>query len=155
MFHCTIMDMLTFLVCQLKFDICVTCDMAFIHYNDITMSILVSQITSLTIVYSTVCSGRDERKHQTSASLAFVRGIHQWPMNFLHKGPVTWKMFPSDNVIMLSHYLTQCVLGLTGDMELNTYCKISNIRRPKSPNLHESRLVLNLSLPNLLKPCVK
>ena len=36
-----------------------------------------SQITSLTVVYSTVYSGADQRKHQSSASLAFVWGIHR------------------------------------------------------------------------------
>ena len=71
------------------------------HYCDIIMGMMASQITSFTIVYSTVYSGIDQRKHQSSASLAFVRGIHQWPVNSLHKGPVTWKMFPFDDVIML------------------------------------------------------
>ena len=41
------------------------------------MSPMASQITSLTIVYLTVYSGADHRKHQSSASLAFVRGIHR------------------------------------------------------------------------------
>ena len=58
-------------------------------------------ITSLTIVYSTVNSGADQRKHQSSASLAFVRGIHRWPVNSPHKGPVTRKMFPFDDVIVV------------------------------------------------------
>ena len=44
------------------------------------------------------CSGADQRKHQSSASLAFVRGIHRWPVNSPHKWPVTRKMFPSDDV---------------------------------------------------------
>ena len=57
---------------------------------------MVSQITSPP--YSTVYSGADQRKHQSSASLAFVRGIHRWPVNFPHKGPVTRKMFPFDDV---------------------------------------------------------
>ena len=70
--------------------------------NDVIMSAMASQITSLTIVYSTVYSGSDERKHQSSASLAFVRGIHRWPMNSPHKGPVTRKMFPFDDAIMLT-----------------------------------------------------
>ena len=70
------------------------------HYDDIIMSTMVSQITSLTIVYSTVYSGTDERKHQSSTSLAFVRGIHWWPVNSPHNGPVTWKMFPFDDLIM-------------------------------------------------------
>ena len=50
---------------------------AFCHYTDVIMSTMASQITSLTIVYSTVYSGADQRKHQSSASLAFVRGIHR------------------------------------------------------------------------------
>ena len=48
-----------------------------IHYDDVIMSAIASQITSLTIVYSTVYSGADQRKHQSSASLAFVCGIHR------------------------------------------------------------------------------
>ena len=53
------------------------------------------------IVDSTVYSGADQRKHQGSASLAFVRGIHRWPVNSPHKWPVTRKMFPFDEVIMV------------------------------------------------------
>ena len=72
------------------------------HYGDVIISLTASQITSLPIVYSTVyyISGSDQRKHQSSASLAFVRGIHQWPLNSPHKWPVTRKMFPFDDVIM-------------------------------------------------------
>ena len=54
----------------------------------------------LTIVYSTVYLVADQRKHQSSASLAFVRGIHRWPGNSPHKAPVTQKIFPFDDVIM-------------------------------------------------------
>ena len=61
---------------------------------------MASKITSPTIVYSTVYSGADQRKHQSSASMAIVRGIHRWPVNSPHKGPVTRKMFPIDDVIM-------------------------------------------------------
>ena len=75
------------------------CDATF-HYTDVIMSTKASQITSLTIVYSTVYSGADQRKHQSSASLAFVRGIHRWPVNSQHKRPVTRKIFPFDDVIM-------------------------------------------------------
>ena len=70
------------------------------HYGDVIMGVLASQITSLTIVYSTIHSGADQRKHQSSASLAFVRGIHRWPVNSPHKWSVTRKMFPFDDVIM-------------------------------------------------------
>ena len=65
--------------------------------------------TSLTIVYSTVHSGADQRNHQSSASLAFVREIHQWPGNSPHKWPVMRKMFPFNDVIMLS--VCDCVLA--------------------------------------------
>ena len=61
------------------------------------MSVMAFQITSLTIVCATVYSGVDQRKHQSSASLAFVRGIHRWPVNSPHK---VRKMFPFDDVIM-------------------------------------------------------
>ena len=71
-----------------------------LHYCDVIMSPTVSQITSLTIVSSIVYSGTDQRKHQSSASLAFVRGIHWRPVNSPHKWPVTRKMFPIDDVIM-------------------------------------------------------
>ena len=71
------------------------------HYNDVIMGTITSQITSLTIVYSTVYSDADQRKHQSTASLAFVRGIHRGPVNSPRKWPVTWKMFPFDDVIML------------------------------------------------------
>ena len=70
------------------------------HYTDVIMSLMASQITSFTIVYSPVCSGTDQRKHQSSASLAFVRWIHRGPVNSPHKSPVTRKMFPFDDVIM-------------------------------------------------------
>ena len=71
-----------------------------IHYTVIIMSAMASQITSFTIVYWTVCSGTDQRKHNFSTSLASVRGSHQWPVDCLHKWPVTRKMFPFDDVIM-------------------------------------------------------
>ena len=67
------------------------------------MGAMASQITSLIIVYSTVYSGTDQRNHQSPASLAFVSGIHRWPVNSPHKWPVKRKMFPFDDVIMLSH----------------------------------------------------
>ena len=70
------------------------------HYDDVIMTAMASQITSLMIVYSAVYSGRDERKYQSSASLAFVRGIHRWLVNSPHKGLVTWKMFAFDDVVM-------------------------------------------------------
>ena len=75
-------------------------NLAITHYNDVIMDRAASQITSLTIVYSTVDWDADQRKHQSSASLAFVRGIHRGPVNSPHKWSVTRKMFPFDDVIM-------------------------------------------------------
>ena len=72
------------------------------HYSEVIMDTMASQITSLMIVYSTIYSGADQRKHQSSMSLAFVRGIHRWRVNSPHKGPVTWKMFPFGDVIMIA-----------------------------------------------------
>ena len=57
------------------------------------MSAMASRITNVYGVYSTVCTSADQRKHQSSASLAFVRGIHRWPTNSPHKGPVTRNCF--------------------------------------------------------------
>ena len=70
-------------------------------YSDVIMNAMASQITSVSIVHSTVCSGADRRKHQSPASLAFVRRIHRWPVNSPHKGTVTRKLFPFDDVIMV------------------------------------------------------
>ena len=74
------------------------------HYGDVIIGTIASQITSLTIVYSTVYSDADQRKHQSFVSLAFVRGIHRGPVNSPHKCTVTRKMFPFDDVIMLTYH---------------------------------------------------
>ena len=52
------------------------------HYNDVIMSVMASQIKS---ICSPIGSCADQRKHQSSDSLAFVRGIHQWPVNSTHR----------------------------------------------------------------------
>ena len=64
-----------------------------VHYRDVKIGAIASQITSLTIDCSTVYSCADQRKYQSTASLVFVRGIHRWPVNSLHKWPVTRKCF--------------------------------------------------------------
>ena len=70
------------------------------HYSDVIMGTIASQITSLAVVYSTIYSDGDQRKHQSSASLAFLRGIHRRPVNSPQKVPVTRKKFPFDDIIM-------------------------------------------------------
>ena len=73
---------------------------------------MASQITSLKIVYSTIYSGADQRKHQSSASLAFDR----WPVNSPRKGPVTRKMFPFDDVVMIHVYYKIRILISTSQL---------------------------------------
>ena len=81
-----------------------TCMHILLHYNDVIMGAIASQITSLTIVYSTIYSDADQRKHQSSTSLAFVQEIHRRLVNFPHKWPVTLKMFSFDDVIMCYYH---------------------------------------------------
>ena len=83
-----------------------------IRYNDIIMSAMASQITSVTIVCSNLCSGADHRKHQSSGSLVFMRGIHRWPAESHHKGPVRQKVFPFDDVIMSYFAATWAVIRM-------------------------------------------
>ena len=71
------------------------------HYSDVIIGAMASQITSITIVYSTAYSYADPINHQSSASLAFVRGIHRWPVNSPHKWPVKRKCFH----LMMSSWL--------------------------------------------------
>ena len=79
------------------------------HYGDVIMGTIASQITSLAIVFSTVYFDADQRKHQGSASLAFVRGIHRRPVNSPHKWPVTRELFPFGDVIM---FLTRIIQSI-------------------------------------------
>ena len=88
------------LFCWSRFSITINNQHRIMHYTDVIMNPIASQITSLTIVCSTVYSDADQRKHQSSASLAFVWGIHRGPVNSPHKWPVMRKMFPFDDVIM-------------------------------------------------------
>ena len=155
----------------------IKCD-CMVHYSDGIMSAMASQITSITIVYSIAYSGAHQRKHRRSASLAFMTGIHRWPVNSPHKRPVTRKMVPFDDVVMrrdtavmglrslkwfvwntgmdnLLHVITcPCPDFITGWVNLH-YRKVSNISGTKSPNLIVSRLVFQLYLPNPIKPGVR
>ena len=103
------------------------------HYSDAIMGTIASQITSLTIVYSTVYSGTDQRKHQNSASLAFVRVIHRSPVNYPHKGPVTRKMFPFDDVIMSSHSWDHAI----SNFDFETSMCGQSARSCSQPNIYQ------------------
>ena len=91
-------------VCQTDVEQMITFRLAWVelltHYSDLIMSMMAYQITSVSSVYSTLGLGTDQRKHQRSPLLAFVRGIHQWSMNSAHKRPLTQTMFPFDDIIM-------------------------------------------------------
>ena len=102
-------------------------------YSDIIMRVMASQITSISIVYSTICWGEDQRQHQNSVSLAFVRRIHWWPMDSPHKGPITWKMFPFDDFIMTEldfyHFKILTCLGTVGSLTICGWLFLSSSLR--------------------------
>ena len=121
------------------------------------MSAMASQITSLTIVYSTVYTGADQRKHQSSASLAFVRGIHRWPVNSPHKGPVNeenvsiWRRLHAENTSLMRSWRVMtwrpsCNMSLPEPMFTQIYVAIWRHYRPQRVNklnaLKSSELVI-------------
>ena len=126
-----------------------------IHYDDVIMGAMASQITSLTIVYSTVYSDADQRKHQSSASLAFVRRIHRGPVNSPHKWPVTRKMSPFDDVVMmreqtrpLRSHVTACLLGAEPSSEpMMLFCYLN------SREQLQAKFSSRLPLKNLILKC--
>ena len=68
------------------------------NFHDCTFQSVLSRLYDWT---RCVYTGTDQRKYQSSASLAFVRGNHRWLVNSPYKGPVTRKMFPFDNVFII------------------------------------------------------
>ena len=132
-------------------------------YRNVMVSAMVSQITGVTIVYLTVCSGADQRKHQSSMSVAFLRGIHRSPVNSQHKGPVTRKKFPFDDVIMdcvdfwqeTTWTFPNCSECLTPYPPCQSYRRTSSISRTKFQNLNVSCIHMQLSSLNPLKLGVK
>ena len=96
------------------------------------MSAMAFGITGVTIVCSIVCSGADQRKYQSSASLALVKA-HWWPVDSSHKGPITRKMFPFDGVIM--------TWDITPRSDINNCICLSGCLSsvpPEKRNLHNS-----------------
>ena len=108
------------------------------------MGAIASQITSLTIVYSTVYSDADQRKHQSSAALAFVRGIHRGPVNSPQKWPVTRKIFPFDDVIMFVVYLNRMLHSVFFHYCHFFFQSVQFILQNISTAARESLIMLNL-----------
>ena len=105
------------------------------HYNDIIMGAIASQITIFMIDYPTVYSDADHKKHQSSASLAFVRGIHRWPLNSPHKWPLTRKTFPFDDVIMIQ------------------YCQMTKMGKNHRTDQSATNFDINHTKQSTTKPC--
>ena len=78
-----------------------------VHYSDVTMRLMTSSINIVSSICSTICFGGHQRKHQKSASLVFMRGIHRWPVDSPHKGPITRKMFRFDDVLVKHMYVNK------------------------------------------------
>ena len=89
------------------------------HYNDVIMGAIASQITTLTVVYSIVYSDADQRKHQSSASLAFVRGIHRGPVIPRTNRQLRGKCF---------HLMTSSCGALTRSVHIYVRCHLAHIR---------------------------
>ena len=101
------------------------------HSSDVIMGAMTSHITGVSVIYSTVCSGADQRKYQSFTSFVSVRGIHRWPVNSPHKGPVTRKKFPFDGVIMLPRNSENKHIRLwQGYEKFSTPCTIRYIYSP-------------------------
>ena len=99
------------------------------HHSDVTMSAMASQISGASIVYSTVGSGADQGKHQSTASLVFVMGIHRWPVNSLHKWPVTRKMLMTSSWSWDSFYLRFFIWAHNPSFLINMHLAVSHWRR--------------------------
>ena len=105
---------------------------SYINYCDVIMGEMASQITSLTNVYPTVYSSSDQIKHQSSTSLAFVRGIHWWPVNSPRKWLVTRKMLSLEDVIMILPFI------------LGSFDTLNIFNSPQSSSFH-MQLVIKVS----------
>ena len=112
-----------------------------VQYSDVIMSEMASQITGISIVCLTLCSAADQRKHQSSASLAFVRGIHWWPLDSPYKQSVMQKIFSfwwhhhehstghylASNSSPPNYYLNQCLYFHHEELQLTKHKQIPKL----------------------------
>ena len=104
------------------------------HASDVIMSTMASQITDISMLCSSVCSGAYQRTHQSSASLAFERGIQRWPVISPHKWRVTRKMFLLDDVIMRgAGDVILWNIDKIGGYQITTKQKYIYIYKPRPP----------------------
>ena len=101
-----------------------------LQYSDIIMSVMASQTTGVSIVSTVHSIRRRSKKTSNSASLAFVKGIHRWPVNSPHKGPVTRKMLPFDDVVIRVRY----GVSLMSSKPMSPYLR----KKPMSPCLKKT-----------------
>ena len=108
------------------------------HYSDVMMNAMASHITGVSVVCSTVRPCADQIKHQTSASLTFVRGNHRWWVDSPHKGPVTRKMSP-----FMTSSVIICTLSVNAEVYICSYGATVYIKF--FTELHQSSAILILS----------
>ena len=106
------------------------------HCNDVIMGPIASQITSLMIVYSIVYSDADQRKHQSSSSLAFVRGIHRGPVDKFPNISIWWRHH--DNPFQFSGCYAQFNQQILFMLDLHCTC-----RKPPKTNIKILRKISN------------
>ena len=111
------------------------CECIMQHYSDVIMAVMF-------IVYSTIYSGADQRKHHSSALLTFVRGSRRWPVYSPHKLPVTRKLLPFDDVIMIWWYMGKMAAILVRRFNQNVVFGFEKIKL-----MHDSKTALRENLP--------
>ena len=89
------------------------------HFGDVVMGDIASQITSLAIVCSTVYSGTDQRKHQSSASLVFVRGIHRWIPAQMASNAENISIWWRHHAYCHTNFILLCTTDTCGDMSMS------------------------------------
>ena len=86
-------------------------DIVSVQYSDVIISVMASLITGVSLFTQPFVQAQMKKKHQSPASLVFVRAIQRWPVNYPHKGPATRKMFPFDEEHVFEWITTRYFFG--------------------------------------------